>query len=174
MAFGIGDLFALLGGGAWLAKEGVCEICEQTNNRNTKELIDAFIAENTDLELETKLNEELMNPVYHGSIWAALEKHKRENPVWCKQHEKSGWYGEYTKKFYEPNFGWQDIGHKRIPLLDEAGTAHGKNMQEEMQLSANRNLVLQMLMEMHGKMRYDVALLEARKKYPLPKSNRSW
>lgn len=174
MAFGIGDLFGILGGGAWLAKEGVREISERTDNRNNKELIDAFVAEHTDLELEEKLKKDLLNPALHDSIWAALESYKRDNPVWCKQHEKSGWYGEYTQQFHEPNFGWQDIGNKRVPLLDAKGTVRGKNAQEEGQLAANRNLVLQMLMEMNGKMRHDIALLEARRKYPLPKSNRSW
>ena len=58
MAFGIGDLFGILGSGAWLAKEGVREISERTDNRNNKELIDAFVAEHTDLELEEKLKKE--------------------------------------------------------------------------------------------------------------------
>ena len=153
MAFGIGDLFGIFGGGAWLIKEGVREIGEQAENRTVNELINSFVAENTDLE---------------------LERYKLENPVWCRQHEKSGWYGEYTQQFHEPNFGWQDIGRKRVPLLDENGTVRGRNAQEESQLAANRNLVLQMLLEMRGKMRYDIALIEARKKYPLPKSKRSW
>lgn len=174
MAFGIGDLFGIIGGGAWLAREGIRDICEQVDNRTNKELVDAFVTENTDLELEAKLQKELLNPALHNDIWESLEKFKRDNPVWCKQHEDTGWYGEYTQKFHEPNFGWQDIGHKRVPLLNAKGTVRGKNMQEESQLAANRNLVLQMLMEMHGKMRHDIALIEARKKYPLPKSKRSW
>ena len=160
MAFGIGDLFGIFGGGAWLIKEGVREIGEQAENRTVNELINSFVAENTDLELEKKLTQELLNPASHQDIWEALERYKLENPVWCRQHET--------------NFGWQDIGRKRVPLLDENGTVRGRNAQEESQLAANRNLVLQMLLEMRGKMRYDIALIEARKKYPLPKSKRSW
>lgn len=174
MAFGIGDLFGIFGGGAWLIKEGVREIGEQAENRAVNELINSFVVENTDLELEKKLTQELLNPESHQDIWELLERYKLENPVWCRQHEKSGWYGEYTQQFHEPNFGWHDIGRKRVPLLDENGTVRGKNAQEESQLAANRNLVLQMLLEMRGKMRYDIALIEARKKYLLQKSKRSW
>ncbi len=173
MAFGIGDLFGILGGGAWLAKEGVREICEQTDNRTNKALVDAFVAEHTDLELEEKWKKVLLDPARHDNIWRTLERYKRDNPVWCRQYEKAGWYGEYTRQLHEPSFGWQDIGNKCVPLLDEKGTVRGRNAQEENRLAVNRSLVLQMLMETSGKMRQDIALLEARKKYPLPKSDRS-
>lgn len=174
MAFGIGDLFGIFGGGAWLAKESVREICEQADNRTNKELIDAFVAEHTSLELEQRLKDELLDPDSHENVWKRLEVYKRENPMLCKKHEKSRWRGQYTQQFYQPNFGWQDIGQRRIPLLDKKDAVRGKNIQEESQLAANRNLVLHMLMEVHGKMRHDIAPLEARKKYPLPKSKRSW
>ncbi len=174
MPFGIGDLFGILGGGAWLAKEGVKEISEQAENRDRNALIDAYVAEHTDPALEEKLKKDLLDPALHDGIWKALESYKLDHPAWCREHEKTGWYGAYTRKFYEPNFGWQDIGLKRVPLLDAKGSVRGRNAQEEERLAANRSLVLQMLLEMHGKMRHDIALLEARKKYPLPKSKRSW
>lgn len=174
MGFGVGDLFSIIGGGAWLAKEAVGEICERQDNLANAELIEAFVSEHTDSELEERLRAEILTVSSYEEIWSELEQYKRDNPVWCKMHEKTGWQGQYTGKYYEPVFGWQDVGKKRLPFFDDKGTVRGKNQQEESILSSNRNIVLQMLLETHGKMRRDIARVEAQKKYPLPKSNRSW
>ncbi len=174
MGFGVGDLFSIIGGGAWLAKEAVNEIGERQENLANAELVEAFVSEHTDLELEERLRAEILTASSYEKIWSELEQYKRDNPVWCRMHEQAGWRGQYTGKYYEPVFGWQDVGQKRLPFFDDAGTVRGKNQQEEGILSANRNIVLQMLLEMRGKMRKDIALIEARKQYPLSKSNRSW
>lgn len=174
LVFDVGDLFSILGGGAWLAKEAVLEICEDQDDLVRSKRIQDFVEENTDQELEGRFNEEILLPSNCEKIWETLELFKRDNPVWCKRHERKGWRGQYTGEYYEPVFGWQDIGHKRIPLFGRNGSPYGKTQREGDVLDDNRKSVLQMLMETHGKMLRNIALTRARKKYPLKKSNRSW
>jgi hypothetical protein len=174
MGFRIGDLFGMIGGGAWLLKESVNAIGEHAGDRTRHALIEAYFAEHTDPILEERVNAEIENPACREAIWRRLEEYKRDNPVWCKRHEKRGWRDKYTGRWVSPPFGWQSIGVERIPFRDEKGRLYGKNQYEAMVLRGNRNRVLNLLMHTHGKMSMTEARYSADEKFPMPKSTRSW
>lgn len=166
--FGVTDLFTMLAGGAWLTKETVKNSLELEENRtNAKQVFD-FIEEHTDEVLEAKYRADINNPKCSEQIWRTLELFKRDNPFWCKKHEEKGWIGQYTRTYYKPSFGWQDIGKKRIPLRMSSSVS--KPIPTEENSNINCGIVLNMLMQTHGKMTVAMARLEAEKKYPLPHS----
>ena len=174
MGFSIGDLFSMIGGGAWLLKESANAIGECADDSVRSALIEAYIAEHTDPILEERLRAEIEDPACCQVIWQRLEEYKRDNPVWCRQHEEQSWRGQHTKKMYSPAFGWQSIGVERIPFRDEQGKLHGKNQTEEKILACNRNRVLALLMHTYGKMTIAEARYYVEEKFPTPKSTRSW
>lgn len=160
--FGVVDLFTILAGGAWLTKESVKSILELEDNKANARQIFSFIEEHTDEALEAKYRADIDNPENSEQIWRTLELFKRDNPVWCKKHEDKDWVGQ-------PLFGWQDVGKKRIPLHAASSASRSKPRTCE-GLYINRALVLNMLMQTHGKMTVAMARSEAKKKYPLPHS----
>jgi len=167
--FGVTDLFTILAGGVWLTKEAVKSSLElEENKANARQIFD-FIEEHTDEILESKCRAYIDNPECSEQIWETLESFKRDNPVWCKKHENEGWVGQYTKTYYQPLFGWQDVGKKRI-VLHAASSSLQQKSRERAALDINRGIVLNMLMQTYGKMTVAMARLEAEKKYPPPHS----
>ena len=167
--FGVADLFTILAGGAWLTKEAVKSSLELEENKANARQIFGFIEEHTDEVLEAKCRADIDNPDCSEQVWRTLELFKRDNPVWCKKHESEGWVGQYTKTYYQPPFGWQDVGKKRIALHTAPSSPQPKS-KERAALDINRGIILNMLMQTHGKMTVAMARLEAEKKYPLPHS----
>ena len=171
MPFGVGDLFGIFGGAAWLAKEGIQEMCESVDNATNAELVEKFVQEHSDPELEEKYAQEILIPSNHEGFWRRIETYKRENPVWCRLEDKkwSRRCGKYK------GYGWWDVGKKRLQITDAKGRLYGKTKYERDILGSNRNDVITLLIETHGKMSSGTAWLEATKfKYPLKKSKRSW
>lgn len=168
MGFGVEDLFGILAGGAWLTKEAIKENLELAGNRAHAEKIMSFIEEHTDTQLEENLRKDILNPDCYDSVWIRLETYKRDNPVWCKRHEEKGWQGQYTGVYYEPHFGWQDVGIKRLPFWGDDESA--LNQKERAVFDVNRGIALNLLMQTYGKMSLAMARIKAEEKYPLPKS----
>lgn len=147
----IADLYSILGGGAWLLGETAKEIAEYQDKLSNKQLVQAFVAKNTDRELEMEYVRKMEDSSNHPALWERLEAFKRDNPVWCMQHSEQEVYFDQVQTFIHPPFGWQDIGHKRVPMA-----------------GSNRRTILHMLLQTHGKMRQDIAIDEASKRFPLP------
>ena len=66
---GIGDLFSIFAGGAWLATETAKEIGERAVGEERSRLIKAYIAEHTDPELEQRMMEDVKNPDMYDAVW---------------------------------------------------------------------------------------------------------
>lgn len=170
---GVLDLFTILAGGAWLTKETVREIGDRGVEQHCAKLYHEFVAQHSDPELERKLNAMVENPSCYDSVWEHIERFKRDNPVWCSQHEEKGCYG-YDGKYIEPGFGWQSVGKERIPFHDMNGSLTPRNLNYSMRLSYNRLLAVSMLMQTYGKMSLVDARGAANKKYPSIPSKRKW
>lgn len=69
MSFGVGDLFGILGGGAFVTREACIEIGERAEGEERAKLIKAFITEHTDAELEKKLTADVENPSTYNDVW---------------------------------------------------------------------------------------------------------
>jgi len=163
MSFGIGDLFSILSGGAWLAKEAAKEAAEKKDDITCAERRRRFIAEHTDLELEEKLKKEIEDPREYESVWQRIEAFKRENCEFCDMHSNE-----------HERFGWAQVGTQRLAFRDKKGGLYGKSLYEETQLKGNRNIALYLLMQTYGKMKLSHAEAVAGRMFPLKESNRSW
>lgn len=153
---GVLDLFTMMAGGAWLTKEAVRETGNRGVEKYRADLIQKYIAEHTDLELEQTWAQKIDDPDCYDEVWTRLESFKRDNPVWCEQHSNKPRYSEYLQKMVGPNFGWQSIGKLRL-----------KKVSDEL-----RGTVLNMLMQTHGKNTVIAARQLARLEYPEPESKR--
>ena len=154
---GVGDLFTILAGGAWLTKEAVNEIGERADDQTRDALIKKYIAEHTDPALERRLWEDVENPVMYDELWRRIETFKRDNPVYCNEDIIKNTKKDYTgikEIVYSP---WYDVG-KRRPLFRDA----------------NPSGLVYLLMQTYGKMKLSHAREEAERLYPIPKSKRSW
>lgn len=168
---GVLDFYTMLAGGAWLAKETVKEVGERGSESHRSALWDQFVAEHTDLELERQLMKMVEDPACYNAVWERLEQFKRDNPVWCSQHEEKGYYSEWDNRYIDPGFGWQSIGKERLEFFKNYGSyehpyysIYGKSKYETQCLAANRKDVLNMLMQIQGKMTLRRARLEANNK----------
>lgn len=171
MGFGVTDLFGMIAGGAWLTKEAIKENLELSGNRAQAQQVLAYIEEHTDVELEKRLREELLSPACYDSVWRRIETYKRDNPLWCRQHETAAWQGQYTGTEYQPLFGWQDVGKKRLPFWDESASPDSAASKEAAaSFNTNRGIALSLLMQTYGKTPLAIAQIEAERKYPPPKS----
>lgn len=86
---GIGDLFSIFAGGAWLATETAKEIGERAVGEERSRLIKAYIAEHTDPELEQRMMEDVKNPDMYDAVWERIESFKRDNPVSAMRKPRS-------------------------------------------------------------------------------------
>lgn len=161
MSFGVGDLFGILAGGAFVAREAGIEICERAEGEARSKLIKEFVVEHTDAELEQKLTADVENPSMYNDVWKRLEEFKRDNPLFCKKHTS-----QYDR------FGWENVGKERLPFRDAKGTLIGKSQNEELILKSNRNIAVYLLMQTYGIMTANSALEAAREKYPLKPTKR--
>lgn len=161
MSFGVGDLFGILAGAAFVAREVGIEISERAEGEVRSKLIKEFVAEHTDVELEHKLIADVENPYKYDEVWNRLEEFKRNNPIFCKKHTS-----QYDR------FGWENVGKARLRFRDSNGTLIGKNQNEELALKGNRNIAVYLLMQTYGKMTENSALEAAREKFPLKPTKR--
>lgn len=139
---GVLDLFTMLAGGAWLAKETIRETADRGNEKYKHDLAKQYMEENTDIKLEQDFVRLLdRNCTGHDEIWTRLEEFKRDNPVWCELHSKMPYYCTYTQKFVDPSLNWYHVGRARQIVRD----------------NVNRSTVLNMLMETCGKRTLDAA-----------------
>ena len=161
MGFSVGDLFGILAGGAFVAREACIEIGEKAEGEERAKQIKVFIAEHTDAELEQRLTADVENPSMYEEVWKRLEEFKRDNPVFCKQHTS-----QYDR------FGWANVGKERLNFRSEKGSLIGSSQNEELILKSNRNVAVYLLMQTYGKMTVNAALEAAREKYPLKPTKR--
>lgn len=177
MGFGVGSLFSVLLGGAWLVKETVGEIKEHSGDEVRRRLISSYIDENTDLELEDRLRKDIENPDKYDEIWARIEGYKRDNPtiLWSKIHKTTGTkcYAGFSLLNCR-SFDIADIGERRIPFRDAKGSLYGRNQMEERQLHDNREIALSLLIWTYGKETRDSARNNAERIYPIAPSKRKW
>lgn len=170
---GVLDLFTILAGGAWLTKETVREIGERGAEQHCAQLYNEFVARHSDLELEHQLRAQIEDPACYDKIWQRLELFKRDNPVWCREHEEKGRY-DANGRYVEPVFGWQFVGKERLPFRSKYGSLYSNNQSESSRLAYNRLLAVCMLMQTYGKMSLVDARDAANKKYPSIPSKRKW
>ena len=178
MGFGVGDLFGIFAGGAWLAKENIASIGEQSVDKTRSELIQAYILENTDSALEEKLRKDIEDPDKYDEIWQRIERFKRDNPtmLWKKLHQKTGTicYAGFSLLNVR-TYGVEDIGKKRLPFRDSTGSMYGKSYAEEARLRDNREIALSLLIWTYGKETKTSAVQNAERIYPLPRGKiRNW
>ena len=171
---GVLDLFTILAGGAWLTKETFREVDEHGAEQYRTKLINEFIAQHSDIELERQLQAQIENPACYDEIWQRLELFKRDNPVWCKERESKPEYLPNSTICLPAQPGWQDVGVQRLPFRDEYGYLTPANQRLAHILSQNRTFTLIMLMETYDKMTLSRARQAANKKYPIAPSKRKW
>ena len=159
---GIGDLFSIFAGGAWLATETAKEIGEQAVDEERSRLIKAYIAEHTDPKLEQRMMEDVKNPDMY-------------NPVFCDEEAKKFLIKRHDGTYdYASIFGWQDVGKRRLMFRTANGCLYGKSQYEDMELDGNRNIAVMLLMQTYGKMKLSHARATASELYPAQKSKRHW
>ncbi len=151
---GVLGLFTMLAGGAWLTKETIRETGERGVEKYRTDMVRKYVAEHTDLKLEQEWAQKIDDPDCFEEVWTRLESFKRDNPVWCEQHSNKPRYSEYLQKMIEPSFGWQSIGKLRF-----------KKIPDEL-----RSVILNMLMQTHGKNTANAARQLASLEYPTPES----
>lgn len=161
---GVLDLFTILAGGAWLTKETFHEIGERGVEKHCAQQFHTFIAQHSDPGLERELSAMVEDRSSYNAVWERIEQFKRDNPVWCSQHEEKGYRG-YDGKYIEPGFGWQSVGKERLPFHNTAGALDSANQNYSARLSYNRLLAVSMLMQTYGKMSLVDARDAANKKY---------
>lgn len=172
---GIGDLFSIFAGGAWLATETAKEIGERAVGEKRSRLIKAYIAEHTDPELEQRMMEDVKNPDMYDAVWERIESFKRDNPVFCDEEAKKSLIKKYDGTYgYTSRFGWQNVGEERLPFRTANGSLYGKSQYQDLELDGNRNIAVMLLMQTYGKMKLSHAKTTAEKLYPIPKTNRNW
>lgn len=123
MGFGPVDLISVFLGPAWLAKEAIVGHVRSEAWNTRGEKIRNYIAENTDPELQIKVEEFVKNPDNYDAIYDYLEQFKRDNPEWCKEHEERVRrcrgldYGEENAWYEEPVrfLDWYNVGKTRFP-----------------------------------------------------------
>ena len=177
MSFGVGDLFGILAGGAFVTKEAIKEIGERAESEGRTKLIQAYISESTDIELEKKLKMDIEDPKKYAEVWERIESYKRDNPTtaWCKTHKATGkkCYPGFSL-IYCRSFDVADIGKRRIPFRDAKGGLFGRNQTEEAQLHDNREIALSLLMWTYGKETVNSARKNAENIYPITPSKHQW
>ncbi len=141
------DFYAILTGGLYLIGKGTKEMFNDIDVANRAEVRRQYAASLVDEDLEQFFRRELAKPESREAIWEALERFKRENPMWCRQHDGS--HGLYCK-IYAESFGWQHIGTKRLPSID----------------AYNIDMVLDLLMDTQGKKTKQKAKWAALEEYP--------
>lgn len=192
--FGVDDFLFILGGTAWLTKEGVRTICEDVDDENRNKMVDSFITEHTDRELEEQYVQELFykpSPNFED-IWERLEKYKRENPVLCRAYDER--YREIDSRgrekkgfgLWDIGYRWEHVGRFRALLrwdvnaYQKAQGEWGKGkmpkwfVDEQMKkIGNNCGHVCDMLMQTHGKMSFVMATLCANDIFRRPTNKRS-
>ena len=172
---GIGDLFSIFAGGAWLATETAKEIGERAVGEERSRLIKAYIAEHTDPKLEQRMMEDVKNPDMYNTVWERIESFKRDNPVFCDEEAKKFLIKRHDGTYdYASIFGWQDVGKRRLMFRTANGCLYGKSQYEDMELDGNRNIAVMLLMQTYGKMKLSHARATASELYPAQKSKRHW
>lgn len=161
MGFGLGSLFSIFAGAAWVAKEGIRETCWKTDYANYENKIKLFIESHTD----PKLEEELKNRIEDPNNWV-------EN--WTKMWERIEDYKARGGKYYLQDkdnkySSWRNVGKERLPIRDKNGTFYGKSEYENMLLSDNRNIMLYLLMQTYDKMTVQHATSVAEDMFDMPK-----
>lgn len=170
---GVISLFVIFAGVFWLIKEAMRESGEKRANQKQDQLANDFIKKHTDLAMENALRKRVEDPAYYDAVWERLETYKKDNPVWCKEHEERGHY-DANGRYVEPVFGWQSVGKERIAFRDVDGSLTPRNLNYSMQLAYNRDHIVGMLMQTYGKMSLVNARDAANKKYPVIPSKRKW
>ena len=150
MGFGVGDLFSILAGGAWLAKDAVCESLERDRNNRQYRLCKTYVDKHTDPELEKKLKKDIEDPKKYNQIWERIEKYQRDNPLcpWNRCYEDAP---RESYVWFFADFKQSDIGKKRLPVRNEKGSLYGRNSAEGDWLFRNQEFTLSLLMWTYGK-----------------------
>lgn len=154
MGFGPLDLFAVFLGPLWLAKEAVKENSEKSAVLDRRKQIEDYINEHTNKELELEVKEFIDNPDNYDTVYKYLEGFKKENPDWCREHERpiehfrgrewgdQAWYKE--DNIGNDSLDWYNVGLERVNFFG------GKSDYEYRRRRDNRNRALAMIMEIFG------------------------
>ena len=142
-------IFATLGFG----KYAYDEIRDGFKAVNISVFREEFFKKYTDIPLEASYRVASRDPANYDALWERIEQYKAE--------------GGKMALFYEntPDTWWKNVGEKRLKIFTDDGY-------ENLRMMDNREIMVNLLMNTHGKYESDIAKRDVHMWWPRP--NWSW
>ena len=149
----IGSFFTILAAGGWILKESYKELSAGVEADSRDRLMKKFVEEHTDLELESRLLNDIENPEKYNEVWSRIERFKRDNPFLIEREIRRirGDKGDRLHG-YVPRSEWEYVGSTRLPFRTPSGALRCKGLERSMTLEHNRIIALWFLMISYGKL----------------------
>lgn len=149
-------IFATLGFG----KYAYDEIRDGFKAVNISVFREEFFKKYTDIPLEVSYRVASRDPANYDALWERIEQYKAE--------------GGKMALFYEntPDTWWKNVGEKRLKIFTDDGKLRSDDGYENLRMMDNREIMVNLLMNTHGKYESDIAKRDVHMWWPRP--NWSW